>query len=78
MQIKLQQSEQMVGFLTQLDEIQRKDKEGDNMEEPKIDLQNTYDKQRPNEEVDVEMMNTENWPVDYRFKASLTLTMRLD
>ena len=43
----------------ELDEIQRKSKYVEDMEEPKIELQNTYDK-RSFEEVDVELMNFEN------------------
>ena len=43
-----------------LEEIHRKTKEGENMEELRIELQNAYDEETPNEELDAELMNIEN------------------
>ena len=44
----------------ELNEIQRKIKKGENMEEPKIELQNRCGQQRPQNEDDIELTNTEN------------------
>ena len=50
----------MVFFEVELDKIQRKSKEVENMEQPRIGMQRKYHEERPHEEVDVELMNTEN------------------
>ena len=44
----------------ELDEIQRKSKDGQNMEESRIEMQNTYAEDIPYEEVNVKEVNLEN------------------
>ena len=45
------------GWLSEVElhEIHRSSKERENMEEPRIELQNTYDEETPHEEVDAEV-----------------------
>ena len=43
-----------------LDEIQRKIKEGENTEEPRIELKNKCDQQRSKDEDEIELTNNEN------------------
>ena len=49
-------------FEVELDKNQRKKKERKNTKKPNIWLLNTYDKEKPRKEVDVELMNMRNVP----------------